>query len=188
MALCRTCSCVHIEHITLRVQARKPPSDSNYWSLIQLLLILATLAAVLLVPSLMALVPNFNGHILPSAPHKVRHSKLHAAGHASVPAQAHCADCEVRCMPGRASAVCCEAFACSWLLRKRGIIMSVLKIGKVMMAGVTVPGQASDILSGCASTRAPVDTCSEADVEARRGAGQALQQHAEQHLAPGWSG
>ena len=55
------------------VQVRPLSEDSSKWSLIQLLLVLATLAAVLLVPSLTALVPNFKGHILPSATHKVRH-------------------------------------------------------------------------------------------------------------------
>ena len=53
------------------VQARALSGDGSKWSIIQGLLALATLAAVALVPSLMALVPNFNGHILPSAPHKV---------------------------------------------------------------------------------------------------------------------
>ncbi len=88
------------------MQAKAPAGDSSYWSLIQLLLVLATLAAVLLVPSLMALVPNFNGHILPTAPHKVRHSTSHDAcimheSHCNAPKQ----ECEVRCMPQQG--ICC---------------------------------------------------------------------------------
>lgn len=59
------------ENQSCLVQARTLSGDSSNWSVIQLLLALATLAAVLLVPSLMALMPNFNGHVLPSAPHKV---------------------------------------------------------------------------------------------------------------------
>ena len=61
------------------MQAATPAQDSSKWSVIQLLLILATLATVLLVPSLKALVPNFNGHILPSLAHKVRLGTLHDA-------------------------------------------------------------------------------------------------------------
>lgn len=46
-------------------------SQSNgVLSVLQLLLVLLTLAGVLLLPSLSALIPNFNGHILPSAPYK----------------------------------------------------------------------------------------------------------------------
>ena len=54
------------------MQVITPSGDGSKWSLIQLLLVLATLAAVLFVPNLTALVPNFNGHILPSTSHKVR--------------------------------------------------------------------------------------------------------------------
>jgi hypothetical protein len=43
---------------------------------LQLLLVVLALAGVLLLPALGALVPNFNGHILPSAPYKARLDNL----------------------------------------------------------------------------------------------------------------
>jgi hypothetical protein len=55
----------------LQVSAVAAESQSNGLpSVLQLLLVVLTLAGVLLLLSLSALIPNFNGHILPSAPYK----------------------------------------------------------------------------------------------------------------------
>lgn len=55
----------------LQVSAVAAESQSNGLpSVLQLLLVVLTLAGVLLLPSLSALIPNFNGHILPSAAYK----------------------------------------------------------------------------------------------------------------------
>ena len=54
-----------------QVSAVAAESQGNgLFSVLQLLLVVSTLAGVLLLPSLSALIPNFNGHILPSAPYK----------------------------------------------------------------------------------------------------------------------
>lgn len=55
----------------VQVKTATAGEGSGYWPLVQLLLIVTTLAGVVLLPSLTAHLPHFNAHILPSMPHTV---------------------------------------------------------------------------------------------------------------------